>query len=553
MNYPLSKTTAQGVAAVDAAAPATAAAPRVYSYVRFSTPEQALGDSKRRQVEAARAWAEERGLSLDDTLTDEGVSGFSGANTRGDAALGAFLSAVHGGVVPRGSYLLVENLDRLSRDTLLFAQNTLTGLLMAGITVVTMGDGREYSEESVAANPTDLLLSLLVFMRANEESATKAKRLRAAWENKRRRAGQGERLTSVAPAWLLPVTGGHGFELIEDRAAVVRRIFAETIEGKGQGRIAADLTREGVATWSGGEGWHRTYIRKILDNPAAIGTLVPHMTERKRGGGVVRKRVGDPVQGYFPAVVDAETWARARAVVGSGPGARASGRGRHAGQPIKHLLAGLATCPVCGQAMTRVTKGPKGGRPYLVCAKAKRGADCVYHTVPVEAVEEALRRDRVSIIEGHPVADDAVAETREALRQAEREIDAVVEERAELDALRRQRKLLPVHRQREAELYGRQQDLETQREALRHTLAVSGKALVNAVVERLWDALGDAEGDDLTTANAALRAAWTAVVVEYDREALVLRWRHGGESEVSYAHPFGYPLRRAAGRGRRGS
>jgi DNA invertase Pin-like site-specific DNA recombinase len=40
-----------------------------YSYIRFSTPEQALGDSERRQMEAARDYATANGLQLDESLT----------------------------------------------------------------------------------------------------------------------------------------------------------------------------------------------------------------------------------------------------------------------------------------------------------------------------------------------------------------------------------------------------------------------------------------------------------------------------------------------------
>lgn len=45
-----------------------------YSYVRFSSPEQAKGDSVRRQVEAAERYAQSHGLRLDDRLTDAGLS-----------------------------------------------------------------------------------------------------------------------------------------------------------------------------------------------------------------------------------------------------------------------------------------------------------------------------------------------------------------------------------------------------------------------------------------------------------------------------------------------
>ena len=50
-----------------AQAPASMA-PKAYSYRRFSTPEQAKGDSLRRQTEAAQAWAERHSIALDTEL-----------------------------------------------------------------------------------------------------------------------------------------------------------------------------------------------------------------------------------------------------------------------------------------------------------------------------------------------------------------------------------------------------------------------------------------------------------------------------------------------------
>jgi hypothetical protein len=62
------------------AATSVATKPRAYSYTRWSTPEQSLGDSARRQIELAKRYAGKHGLVLDDTLrlSDEGVSGFRG-------------------------------------------------------------------------------------------------------------------------------------------------------------------------------------------------------------------------------------------------------------------------------------------------------------------------------------------------------------------------------------------------------------------------------------------------------------------------------------------
>src|SRR5215470_993932 len=91
--------------------------PRAFAYRRFSTPEQAHGHSLQRQTEAAEAWCAAHSVELDRKLTfeDLGVSAFRGRNVA-VGALGAFIRAVYDGRVPQGSYLVVESLDRISRD-----------------------------------------------------------------------------------------------------------------------------------------------------------------------------------------------------------------------------------------------------------------------------------------------------------------------------------------------------------------------------------------------------------------------------------------------------
>jgi hypothetical protein len=53
-------------------------------------------------------------------------------------------------------------------------------------------------------------------------------------------------------------------------------------------------------------------------------------------------------------------------------------------------------------------------------------------------------------------------------------------------------------------------------------------------VQRYRDAM-IAKPFDVGAANLALREMVTKVVVDYDRQALVMHWRHDGESEISYA------------------
>ncbi|MBE1425301.1 DNA invertase Pin-like site-specific DNA recombinase [Desulfomicrobium macestii] len=114
---------------------------RAYSYVRFSTPDQMKGDSFRRQAEASRRYADENGLELDESLTfhDLGVSAFRGRNIE-DGALGSFLDAVDQDRVKPGSYLLVESLDRLSRQSAYRAFRQFSAILDKGVNIITLHD-----------------------------------------------------------------------------------------------------------------------------------------------------------------------------------------------------------------------------------------------------------------------------------------------------------------------------------------------------------------------------------------------------------------------------
>lgn len=130
-----------------------------YSYLRFSTPEQSQGDSFRRQKTKALEYAETHDLKLAPlSFNDLGVSAYRGNNR--DAALGAFVAAVEGGKIKPGCFLLVESLDRLSRDYAIDALGQLKEIVSLGVTVVTLVDGREYTEKALREDSMSLMISL---------------------------------------------------------------------------------------------------------------------------------------------------------------------------------------------------------------------------------------------------------------------------------------------------------------------------------------------------------------------------------------------------------
>lgn len=351
----------------------TASLPRrAYSYLRMSTQQQLRGDSLRRQLEKSREYAARHGLELveEDELKDIGKSAFKGQHLS-EGVLGLFLQRIENGEIPKGSFLLVENLDRLSRDKPLQAAELLQSICRRGITVVTLIDGQEYTD--LNDNHMQLLMSVLTFQRAHEESKTKQKRLQESWKSRRANSHE-TKVTSVAPKWLDPVKGKnkrtHDFKPVPERVAVVRRIFKDSAAGLGAFTIARRLNSEGISTFGRSTGWQPSYIKKILGSKAVLGEYQPHHFVEGE-----RKPLGPPLPDYYPRIVSDEMFAAANIAIQSRhPTRRGGGR---TGENYANLFKGLLFCAHCGSTMRLLNKGPppKGGR-YLVCEAGYRGMSC---------------------------------------------------------------------------------------------------------------------------------------------------------------------------------
>jgi len=497
--------------------------PKAFSYLRFSTPEQLKGDSLRRQAKLAEDYVRTHGLDLNTELNlkDLGVSAYRGANVE-TGALGAFLQAVRSKIVPRGSFLLVESLDRVSRKTARKAVRILEDIVEQGVAVVTLNDGKVYTEESLEG--FDFLFAVLILIRAHEESDTKAKRLRAAWVGKRLRAST-QALTAHTPGWI-ELNAERKPVLIEERAAVVKRIVKDYMRGVGKHNIAATLNRENVPTFRKAVRWHRSYIDKILSSPALVGTFVPHIEDHS--GESMKRIPQEPVANYFPAVLDADTYERLREL-----NARSPLRGRHTHAPMRNVLAALARCPLCGSTMTRTTKGAraKAGKPFLVCVKAKSGGGCKYHAVPVEAVEAGLR-DYELILREMPHPD---AKLNRDMLSAQAAVDDLQSRLGELlEAL--ERRASDAVAARVAKLEVSLKAAEQVRDALASQASQSERKVLAIKADALGVAMR-ARPVSRERINVAMRALFEAVVIDYRTGHLRFRWRHDGETSVLYAWP----------------
>ncbi|WP_299898677.1 recombinase family protein [uncultured Ruegeria sp.] len=301
--------------------------PIAFSYVRWSSDQQRDGDSLRRQTAAAEKWCIENGYTLSSSnFVDDGVSAFAGRNAGADGKLGAFLEAVRSGAIPKGSTLLIENLDRLSRDKIRRARNTLENILDLDIDVVTLSDGKVYTRTDLDDDPLVSVMILLTFTRAREESVMKSKRLTAAWDTNTNETLAGNRVrSSQTPAWINVIGDpktSREFGVIDDKANLVRDVFERFANGERPVGIARDLAAQGVPALVRGQ-WRGQTVSQLVRSEAAYGTLEigrKIKPEEKDGTiplakGLYRKSdrvIIDKVRGYFPRIVDEETERRVR-------------------------------------------------------------------------------------------------------------------------------------------------------------------------------------------------------------------------------------------------
>ncbi|MBV7539064.1 recombinase family protein [Duganella sp. sic0402] len=345
--------------------------PVAYSYVRFSSLEQQKGDSLRRQMTASAQYAAQHGLVLDDSLHvhDLGVSAFHGSNYE-HGALGQFIAAIDSGKISPDSYLLVESLDRLSRLPVTEALAIFQQIINRGITIVTLTDSAIYSKERLKNDWLPLLTALVSMSRAHEESAIKSKRVKAAWDAKKERAKQQkEVLSKRCPWWLKASEDRTHYEIIEEKAEIVRKMFQMSKNGMGGWSIVRHLNEQGIPTIQRAKYWSSSSVNFTLKNIAAIGVL--QLDQDHNGQTTTNTFVED----YYPPVIDKSIFYEVQALRKErdrDTGSISAGRkGRYL-----NIFQGIVKCGYCGTGMhVRNRSATRPGNLY--CGKSLEGAGCI--------------------------------------------------------------------------------------------------------------------------------------------------------------------------------
>jgi DNA invertase Pin-like site-specific DNA recombinase len=481
----------------------------------------------------AEKYAADHHLKLDLSLSfkDLGMSAYRGKNAK-EGALRAFLDAIEYNLVPAGSYLLIESLDRLSRERILAAQSLFMMIIEAGITIVTLSDQRSYSRASLNKNPLDLIISLVSMMRANEESEMKSQRINAAFDRKRAELAV-KPWSARCPGWLRLDKASGKFTVVKERAETVRQIYRDVLAGVGHQTIATRLNERQVPLFGqgnqSGKIWQKTLIRHFLRTPTVIGTLVPFKGEYIDG--VRRLRPQSPVEGYYPAIVERSVWQEVQ------DRRKTWAEHYHVNGPKtgrQNLLAGLSRCPFCDRPMVLLGAANMNWR-YYICRLAYNGAGCSDRWVRYPGVEDALTVDIAELIKSCPrpaltseARTHAIAQIRGRLGTLRSRLASIIQERPKLRQGSRPWSL--VKEAVEAEI----KDLLAERKRIRvgrpQWLDVTlAKKLAHLEV------VAKSQPLDRHELHSTLKSLLIKVVIEWEHERLRLVWKHGGESFVNAA------------------
>jgi DNA invertase Pin-like site-specific DNA recombinase len=356
---------------------------KAVSYVRFSSKKQMKGNSLTRQTEKAQQWIASRpdlNLVLDNSVTfhDLGVSAFRGKNAK-EGELSEFLEAVKSGLIERGTYLLVEHLDRVSRLPFRKAARVLEDICDMDINVVTLNDNTIYTKDS---DLPDYIRAALAFETANRESVRKSELSADNWRKLRKKAATGVVMSSNNVSWL-DVIGekpNRQFAINEEKASIVKMIVAMFLSGKGCQAIATALNVSGVPSLRNGKQWEPRSIHSLLSNPALCGVY-------SMGDKAIAAKE-EPIPNYYPALISTEKFNEISLMLNRG-----NVKSR---DPVANPVAGICYCSVCGSKMTRFKTRSHGERVICAAAKVRKCAGG-YRTIKLDIVY-----DRLKLIVMHP-------------------------------------------------------------------------------------------------------------------------------------------------------
>lgn len=348
---------------------------------------------------------------------DRGKSAYKGKHLQEGGELKRFYDLVKAKVIPEGSTLLVESLDRLSRQGMWEGFDSLRELTKEGITVITLEDGQPFKGE------LGLAATLMALMRSDAnhaQSEFKANRIRESYPKRYREAREGKRVKVLLPSWLKWVAYDRPYAIKEAEAKVVQSIFEKAAKGYSYSQIARELNEAGTKPFRSGRKktdrqgdpiWMTRSVLALVKSRSPLGEYQPN------DGGA-------PIPDYFPAVVTLDIFNAAQ-------GRRAERKRDGVTRVSKHhnVWGKVGICATCKRLMHMHQKG-RNNEHYLVCSGKTAGL-CDALNIPAKGAEPAFLEVLLNVVKADQFLSDQSNERSEILA-LEGQIDAAEMRRQQL-------------------------------------------------------------------------------------------------------------------------
>ena len=298
-------------------------------------------------------YAKEHHISIAAEFVDDGISGTKWERT----GLQDLLLAAEDGWIDT---VLIKDLSRLSRDYIRTGELLEYWFPSHGIRLISVTDRIDTLYDT-----SDKYLSLRAVI-DDWYARDISYKVRAAIH-----ARQSEGICTLPRMPYGYEKRGNGICIDPEKAKVIERIYQTFLQGESACKIAKTLTNEDITPPNeSSKHWNDNSVRRILQNPAYIGHLHIHTTERisykcsKRGYIPQNSHIILPI----PSIIEKEVFEQA---------AKRLHANRHQ-KTAKHWLAGHVRCGACASAM--ILQSEKGDY-RIFCSGRRKKTGCTNRSV----------------------------------------------------------------------------------------------------------------------------------------------------------------------------
>lgn len=383
-----------------------------FSYRRYSSLNQSDTSLERQGKDNLQLCAE-HGWTLVDLPPDRAVSAWHGVN-RITGVLGSFIKKVKAGEVPKGSVVIIEQLDRFGRDEVDIVLNDFCNLLRADILIYSHIDHKIYTRASIK-DKADMLMAVLGFLTANDYSEKLSQRIKGNFSLILERAANGEpvKLGWWQPRWIDCKEGVKGVYKFEPNAhaKTIYRIVTEYLDGQSMYQIARGLIANKVPCLLNGK-WSQGTVANFLRHPALLGSVTIK--------GIILKN-------YYPPVITHKQYERLQAKLAENRSRKGGGAGSDV---VANLFRNRCKC-ICGATMTTA----KSSSDRIYTCKGKRVEKCPskysirVSLLEVDFFQHFLQQSPADFLHAHNTEhQDKLA----AIQSRNAKLDAVIKDTTDL-------------------------------------------------------------------------------------------------------------------------